>query len=121
LGVVPMTPMIDVVFQLLVYFLIAFETPDVLAYLDVYRPSTSKGGSFNGVIPVGIHEGGFTLNGHVVAEQALEEVLTKLAGYGRDQAVLITCHKNSRHDGLVTVLDFCAKAGLNNLSVVSGN
>ena len=35
----PMTPMIDVVFQLLIYFIVTIQPVDVLANLDVFRPS----------------------------------------------------------------------------------
>ena len=34
-----MTPMIDCVFQLLIFFLVTMKFEDIIAHLDVYRPS----------------------------------------------------------------------------------
>jgi biopolymer transport protein ExbD len=35
---VPLTPMIDVVFQMLIYFVVTFEIPDRLTEMKVWRP-----------------------------------------------------------------------------------
>lgn len=120
---VSMTPMIDVVFQLLIYFLVTFSTPDVLAHLDISRPAPDSSQTEQRTPPkmirVNIYADGYSLNGRAVSKPELERILTRLAGISTSQTVLITCAGSSEHEQLVTVLDICAAAGLNKLSVVS--
>ncbi len=120
-----MTPMIDVVFQLLIYFIFTFETPDVLAHLDVFRPSPDSAPREQkeqpNMIKINIFPDGFTINERQVSLEGLDQLLTKLAGYGTGQTVVITCGSASSHGDLVRVLDLCAKTGMTNLSVMSGN
>lgn len=122
---VSMTPMIDVVFQLLIYFLVTFTTPDVLAHLDISRPAPDSSQTEQRTPPkmirVNIYEDGFSLNGRAVSKNELERILTRLAGFSKTQTVLITCAGSSKHSMLVDVLDTCAGCGLNKLSVVSAD
>ena len=118
-----MTPMIDVVFQLLIYFLVTFSTPDVLAHLDISRPapdaSQTELRTPPKMIRVNVYEEGFSLNGRAVSKDELRHILNRLAGFSKSQTVLITCGSRSLHARLVDVLDICAECGLNKLSVVS--
>lgn len=120
---VSMTPMIDVVFQLLIYFLVTFTTPDVLAHLDISRPAPDPTQTEQRTPPkmirVNIYEDGFSLNGRAVSKKELSRILNRLAGFSTSQTVLITCSGKSAHAKLIDVLDICAGAGLNKLSVVS--
>ena len=125
---VSMTPMIDVVFQLLIYFLVTFTTPDVLAHLDISRPAPDKTQTEQRTPPKmirvniyaeGGREEGFSLNGRAVSRRELTSILTRLASFSKSQTVLITCAGGSAHAKLVDVLDICAESGLSKLSVVS--
>lgn len=117
-----MTPMIDVVFQLLIYFLVTIKPEDVMAHLDVYRPQADqqqKADRPPNVIRIGVFHDGFTLNDRHVGRSALETMLNRLASYDPDQTILIMCSPDSPHEYLIEVLDLCSKAGLTNLSVMS--
>lgn len=118
-----MTPMIDVVFQLLIYFLVTFTTPDVLAHLDISRPAPDKTQTEQRTPPkmirVNIYVDGFSLNGRAVSKHELGNILRRLASFSKSQTVLITCAGSSEHAKLVDVLDICAESGLSKLSVVS--
>jgi biopolymer transport protein ExbD len=125
---VSMTPMIDVVFQLLIYFLVTFSTPDVLAHLDISRPAPDKSQTEQRTPPkmirVNVYAGGgldtgFSLNGRAVSRAELTTVLNRLAGFSKNQTVLITCAGRSPHAKLIGVLDLCAQSGLSKISVVS--
>jgi len=120
---VSMTPMIDVVFQLLIYFLVTFTTPDVLAHLHISRPAPDASQTEQRTPPkmirVNIYVDGFSLNGRAVSRRELTSILNRLASFSTSQTVLITCSGSSAHAKLVDVLDVCAGAGLNKLSVVS--
>ena len=119
----PMTPMIDVVFQLLIYFLVTIQPRDVLAHLDVFRPSPDQRQQEQQekpkMIRILVFPDGYTINDRPVDASELDRLLTRLAGIDRNQTILITCTAASQHERLVRVLDLCAKNRLVNLSVVS--
>ncbi|HBA86145.1 MAG TPA: hypothetical protein DCZ95_18845 [Verrucomicrobia bacterium] len=121
----PMTPMIDVVFQLLIYFLVTIHPVDVVTHLDVFRPSPEakkdKPDTPPKMIRVTIFSDGFSINERPVDLAELDKLLVKLAGIDKTQTILIMATALSPHEKLVQVLDMCAKSGLVNLSVVSMN
>lgn len=122
---IPMTPMIDVVFQLLIYFIVTMKPVDVVANLDVSRPSAEKTAEDQRVPPklirIVVFPDGYTINDKQVSAQELDALLSKLAALDKNQTILITCGSLSPHKYLVKVLDLCAKSGLRNLSVLSAN
>ena len=121
---VSMTPMIDVVFQLLIYFLVTFSTADVLAHLDISRPSPdaapSKQAPPADMIRVAVLKDGFAINGRNVTEEQLNDLLKKLADISTKQTVLVNCDDESLHGRLIEVLDRCASHGLTKIAVMSG-
>jgi biopolymer transport protein ExbD len=121
----PMTPMIDVVFQLLIYFLVTIHPMDVLANLDVFRPSPEaqqeQPKTPPKMIRVVIFPDGYTINDKPVEAPELDKLLYKLASIDKNQTILIMCTSLSPHERLIEVLDLCAKSGLVNLSVISSN
>jgi biopolymer transport protein ExbD len=118
--------MIDVVFQLLIYFLVTFEASDVMAHLDVFTPSPDskppeeKPPTPN-LIRIVVFPDGYTINDKQVSVESLDRLLNKLAAIDPTQTVMINATGLSPHFRLVEVLDLCAKSGLRNLSVVSRN
>ena len=122
-GELNLTAMIDVAFQLLSFFLITVKPVDVVANLNVYRPSPEKTNtpevSLAKMIRIQIFPEAFVINDREVSARQLEILLAKLAEIDKKQTILIMCANASPHQKLVEVLDICAKVGLNNLSVVS--
>jgi biopolymer transport protein ExbD len=121
----PMTPMIDVVFQLLIYFLVTIKPVNVIAHLDVFRPSQEltqeKPDTPPKMIRITIFPDGMTINDRPVQLDELDTLLGKLAALDTNQTILIMCTSLSYHEDLIRVLDLCAKSRLVNLSVVSTN
>lgn len=120
----PMTPMIDIVFQLLIYFILTLKPMDVAAHLDVFRPSKGAPPKDNidkppNLIRIEVFQGAVLLNGTAVDMTDLNRILGKLAEADREQTVMIMCARDSKHNDLVQVLDRCARVGLSNLSVGS--
>ena len=119
-----MTPMIDVVFQLLIYFLVTFSTADVLAHLDISRPSPDAAQQEQkppaDMIRVAVLSKGYAINGRNVTEDELASMLKKLASISTKQTVLVTCDDKSLHGKLIQALDQCAENGLIQISVMSG-
>ena len=121
----PMTPMIDVVFQLLIYFIVTIKPMDVFAHLDVSRPSPEakqeKMQTPPKLIRIGIFEEGYTINDRAVTEEYLGGFIKDMADLDKSQTVLIMCSGFARHEKLISVLDYCAEYGLRSLSVISTN
>jgi biopolymer transport protein ExbD len=119
-----MTPMIDVVFQLLIYFLVTFSTADVLALLDISRPAPDAAQSQQtppaDMIRVAVLQEGFAINGRAVSDEELNTLLKKLADISLKQTVLVNCDDQSLHGKLIQVLDMCASHGLTQIAVMSG-
>jgi biopolymer transport protein ExbD len=120
-----MTPMIDIVFQLLIYFILTFQPQDVMAHLDVFRPAPDQQRKEQmetpNVLRVVIYKDGYTVNDRQMALPRIETTLGRLAELDPNQTVLIMATAQSYHKNLVEILDLCSKVGLKNLSVVSMN
>ena len=126
-GEIPMTPMIDVVFLLLIYFVMTMQPPDVFAHLQVFTPSTDapppkdKPEEPPEVVKLGIYEDGLTFDGVIVTEAQMERYLGKIGRANPNTTVTIICSETSAHGALIRVLNTCARYRLTNLSVMSGN
>lgn len=120
----PMTPMIDVVFQLLIYFIVTIRPVDVFAIVDVTRPSPDKAPPPPKpvqLLRIGIFEDGYTMNDRPIPDRDLPRMVEMVARMDTEQTVLVLATPQSSHDRLVRVLDLCAKNKLSNLSVLSAN
>lgn len=114
----PMTPMIDIVFLLMVFFLVTIKPIDVLSHLEFLRPAGVPGPSAP-VLHVAVEADGFALNGLPVDADGLRTHLGRLGALDRDQTVVLDCSPAAPHERLVAALNHCASAGLGRLSVVS--
>ena len=121
---VPMAPMIDVVFLLLIYFVFTYETPDILSRMEVHRPAPIHGcGSFRNTI--GVHwnqdaeSGFFTFNDQHVTPQALKTRMTLIANTNPDFQAVVQATANSYHRDLVFILDLMHDVGLKNVVLLS--
>ncbi len=123
----PMTPMIDVVFLLLIYFIATIQPIDVFAHLDVSRPMAEEVRDDVPPPPPNLlridvlPDGAFGVNDRPVRLPDMERFLMRLGQLDPRQTVLVMSAALSTHDQLIQVLDLCAKAGLRNISVVSTN
>ncbi len=122
---VQMTPMIDVVFQLLIYFIVTMKSVDVAAHLDVFRPSAAAMPAENKAPPrmirIQIFSGALLVNDRSLDMPGLTQILDKLGAISKTQTVVISCSRDSKHERLIDVLNVCARAGLSNLSITSMN
>ncbi len=118
-----MTPMIDVVFQLLIFFIVTLKQEDILSHLDVSRPASDPPPveivEPEEFITIMVHHDGFIMDKRRISRSSLDKKLTKMAKYKPDVPVVIKCMPDSPHSKLIAVLDICAKNNLDNLSVFS--
>ncbi len=123
-GQLEMTPMIDVVFQLLIYFIVTIKPVDVVTNLDVFRPAPDPNAKPEVLKPpfrIGIYQDGYTVNDNTATLETLDSALTKMAAIDAGQTIMITVSAFSDHGNLIRALDLCAKNGLTSLSVVSAS
>ena len=122
-----MTPMIDVVFLLLIFFIVTLKQEDILARLDVTRPTGDEIKTEQSIqlLEVVVYNekqfggDGFKIQGVPVSLDVLEKKLKRIGQYSSSVSLSIKCKKDSRHEKLIQLLDICAASGLKNLSVFS--
>ncbi|MDA3800011.1 MAG: biopolymer transporter ExbD [Kiritimatiellae bacterium] len=117
-----MTPMIDVVFQLLIFFIVTLKQQDILAQLDVFRPAPDKAlpkEEFKDMIEITISVDGYWMNGSMIPFGTMQRRITRIAKISKDMPVIIKCTMDSPHKYLIKTLDACAKAKLTKISVFS--
>ncbi len=115
-----MTPMIDVVFLLLVFFVVTIRPHDVLAKLDVARPATSDS-RFPIIPPLRIDVGaqGYVINGQKFSLASIQRRLKVLHENKSDISVIVACQPDAPHENLVKLLDCFAAVGIRNISLTS--
>lgn len=116
-----MTPMIDCVFQLLIFFIVTMKQDDILANLDALRPQQDDSPVVVQKDPLTVLIGrqGFVFQGAPKTESQLEYSLKRIAKSDPNTTVIVKCTGDSPHGLLVRALDVCNKVGLRNLSVFS--
>ncbi len=123
-----MTPMIDVVFELIIFFVVTIKQEDLFTKLNVNRPAPASGpsDSESDDITVTIEIGrradgspnGVIVYNHVeVTRPQLDTHLKDIARTSKTTPIIVKCAENSPHKALVDVLDICYKHGLNSVSV----
>ena len=120
-----MTPMIDGVVQLLIYFIVTIKPIDVITNLDVFRPAPDPNAPKDEKPPqlvrLGVYQDGYSINDTPIGIDALEKALGRLAAIDAGQTIMITVSAVAEHGKLINALDLCAKNGLRSLSVVSAS
>lgn len=114
-----LTSMTDIVFLMLIFFMLATTYAKPERALAVELPSAASGGEpppQELVINV-LEDGSFVLGGEVLDRDELRAQLARTAASAPDTPVTIRGHRLARHEAIVTVMDACGMAGLTNLSV----
>ncbi|MDD4018725.1 MAG: biopolymer transporter ExbD [Kiritimatiellae bacterium] len=118
-----MTPMIDVVFQLLIFFVVTLKQEDILSKLDAARPAPNTDERVKDkpqeLINIIVAPQGFIFNGRPMRIQELDRSIERLSGYSKTAMVIIKCTSDSAHAFLIQALDVCYKHGMTNLSIFS--
>ena len=122
-----MTPMIDVVFELIIFFVVTIKQEDLFSKLNVNRPAPSDGkpeetndttvnielGNARGNNPNGV----IVYNKKEISRQELDQNLREIASTSKKTPIIIKCQLESPHKVLVDVLDICYKYELYSVSV----
>ena len=115
-----MTAMIDVVFQLLIFFVVTLKQEDILSKLTAARPAASTDEETKtkdpNLITVVVAPDGFLLNGRRCACRNWIVTSSASPAIARPPWSSL-CTKDSPHAFLVQALDICNKHGMTNLSI----
>jgi biopolymer transport protein ExbD len=119
-----MTPMIDVVFLLLCFFVTSQLFSQWETEIDITLPTARTGQTpqrLPGEIIVNVLKDGATLvNGRVLDEPSLGAMLKRLAELFPGQPVLLRADKATAYESVIRVLDLCRQADIWNISFATG-
>ena len=120
-----MTPMIDVVFELIIFFVVTIKQEDIFSKLNANRPAPSaspnssesdttvtieigRGRDANGVL---------VYNRREVRRSELDQYLREVARTSTKTPIIVKCTEDSPHKALVDVLDICYRNKLFSVSI----
>ena len=113
-----MTPMIDVVFQLLIFFIVTLNQPDILSQFDALRPSDDKSTEVKDP-PAAITIKGFPSRPGLGAYFFGNDQNRRTVTLDQLRGVAAQMADTAPHGCLVRVLDLLADSGLRSVSVFS--
>lgn len=116
-----LTPLIDVVFILLIFFMLASNFLDWRAFELALPPAEATADPETSPIVVEIGpEGGYTLAGEPVAAAALAERVGALQADDPERPVVIRTGDATAVDATVTTLDRLRRGGIEAVSLAAG-
>ncbi len=119
-----LTPLIDVVFLLLIFFLVTSEFEEEERRLDIVLPTATSATPMTGKpreIVVDIDADGVVyLNGQPTSLEELQGLLeTAVAENPANQTVVIRADHTTAFQPVVSVMDICNKTGVSDYSVTT--
>ena len=123
-GDINLTPLIDVVFLLLIFFMVT-TTFERHARLRIELPQASEDVVQKPAEPIEVaitDKGRFYVNNTEVVNSKVETVRTaieRIAGTDRDQQITIRADANTAHQHVVTAMDAVSQLGFVNVSIAT--
>jgi len=115
-----MAPMIDVVFLLLLFWMVTSIYAQWERKIDLKVPTASTGAQQikqGAELIINIDSAGLiTINNTELTLESLESVLRKIAGQHEGHPVIIRADRVTQFQAVVSVLDVCRKTGIYNIS-----
>ncbi|MFM8364654.1 MAG: ExbD/TolR family protein [Verrucomicrobiota bacterium] len=113
-------PMVDIVFLLLIFFLVTWNFSRNEMELDVKVPKAREGKETRravGEVILNVKaDGTVVMNRRSLDSNALKEALAKIASLYPDQAVILRGDENTDYRHVVEVLDICRRANIWNVA-----
>lgn len=115
-----LAPMIDVVFQLLIFFIVTWQFARFERDMDISVPAAEKADKetrLAGEIIVNVRENGeVVLNGRTVGDDELRDKLEAISAEYPDQAVILRGASGADFQAIISVLDQIKQAGIWNVA-----
>ena len=121
-----MTPMIDVVFELIIFFVVTIKQEDLFTRLNANRPapasSSSSSNESDTTVTIEIGRGRdangvIVYNKREVRRSELDQNLKEVARTSKKTPIIVKCTEDSPHKALVDVLDICYRNELFSVSI----
>lgn len=124
LAALSITPLIDVLFMLLIFFLVATEFESEERELKVTLPTATEAQPLIAApkeVFVNIDdEGKYFVEGRVVSVEEIHQVLRRaVANNPINQSVIIRADENTKHKFVVVVMDACNQVGISDYTVAT--
>ncbi|MSR59841.1 MAG: biopolymer transporter ExbD [Planctomycetaceae bacterium] len=118
-----LTPMIDVVFNLLIFFMVGTKFADMERQFDVHLPQVSQAQPLTNppdeIVVNVFGDGLIVVNQQTLSLEALETRLQEAHGRYADQAVLIRGDGSAVYQNIMDVLAVCHRAQIVNFSLAA--
>ena len=121
-----MTPMIDVVFELIIFFVVTIKQEDLFTRLNANRPapasSSSSSSESDTTVTIEVGRGPdanglLVYNKRPVRRSELDQNLKEVARTSKKTPIIIKCAEDSPHKALVDALDICYRNELFSVSI----
>lgn len=113
-------PMVDIVFLLLIFFLVTWNFSRSETELDVKVPKAREGKETRravGEVILNVKaDGTVVMNRRTMDSNELQQTLQKIASLYPDQAVILRGDENTDYRHVVEVLDICRRANIWNVA-----
>ena len=121
---VNLTPLIDVVFLLLIFFMVSTTfTKETHLEIDLPQATGDKTVTDEQVLEILItDEGNYSVNGKPLVNtqaETLRRALKELSGDKRDLPLIITADAKTPHQAVITAMDVSGQLGFSKLSITT--
>ena len=117
-------PMVDIVFLLLIFFLVTWNFARHETELDVKVPTAKEGKESRrsvGEVIINVkNDGSIVINRKTVSAEELGGTLRKISELYPDQAVVLRGDQSADYRYIVAVLDICRAANIWNVAFATG-
>ena len=117
-------PMVDIVFLLLIFFLVTWNFARYETELDVKVPTAKEGKESRravGEVIINVKsDGSIVMNRRTLTAEELGATLRKISELYPDQAVVLRGDENTDYRHIVNVLDVCRGANIWNVAFATG-
>ncbi|CAN5334186.1 biopolymer transporter ExbD [soil metagenome] len=120
-----LAPMIDIVFLLLIFFIVTWSYARFETELDISVPAAEEGQPPDrqvGEIIVNVRKNGeIVLNGVTLTTEQLLQKLLAVSNLRKDQAVILRGDIQATYEDIVRVLDTCKSANIWNVAFATSH
>ncbi len=113
---IELTPIIDMVFLLLIFFLVATTFHQIEREMQIALPAASSAGPISGALREIIinvdQEGNMIVNGRTVDAEQLRGLVVTAVAANPQQKVTLRGDRTTAYANIVRVLDICKGAGI---------
>jgi biopolymer transport protein ExbD len=117
---IPLTSLIDVVFLLLIFFMVSTVFIDFSRKIEIELPESKTSDSSTNIKNIEIDmdvNNKIYLNGEIITEEELEPRLTKLSTGSSSKTVIIKADRRLNYGSVIKVMGICKGAKLKDIGV----